>query len=334
MHPRLRIAGGITCWVVAAALCQGLWPDSASPSSDTVESRTFRFIYTVVVDEIPEDAQMLSVWIPVPQSDRWQIVHDVKVTAPSAYTFTREKRYGNSLIYFPAYAPLPSDLELRLETVIERRAFNVISGERKSPGTEEPAAHDLEPHEYVPIDGDIAELARGATDGFTTQLEKARAIYDYVIETMSYDKSGEGWGRGDALYACDTRRGNCTDFHSLLIGMARACGIPARFVIGFPLPGDRVEGEIPGYHCWAEMYIEDVGWVPVDASEAGKHPEKREVLFGGLDADRVQFTSGRDLQLEPEASEIMNYFVYPHVELDGVTHSGVRCSFSFVEVES
>src|SRR2546427_1458 len=109
--------------------------------------------------------------------------------------------------------------------------------------------------------------ARTATRGKRTDLEKARAIYDDVTSSMKYDKSGTGWGRGDAIYACDVGRGNCTDFHSLLIGMARSVGIPGRFSIGFPLPEQRGKGDISGYHCWAEMYV-DGAWLPVDSSEA------------------------------------------------------------------
>src|ERR1035438_3068951 len=96
-----------------------------------------------------------------------------------------------------------------------------------------------------------------------------------------YDKTGKGWGRGDIYYACQERRGNCTDFHAIFIGYARALGIPARFAIGFPLPADRGEGKIAGYHCWAEFYAKGIGWIPVDASEAAKNPAKREYFFGG-----------------------------------------------------
>ena len=52
--------------------------------------------------------------------------------------------------------------------------------------------------------------------------------------------------RGDATWACESKRGNCTDFHSVLIGMMRSSGIPARFEIGFPLPENKNEGDIPG----------------------------------------------------------------------------------------
>ena len=116
--------------------------------------------------------------------------------------------------------------------------------------------------------------------------------------------------------------------------MARACRIPARFVMGFPLPEDRTEGEIPGYHCWAELYVKGVGWLPLDSSEASKHPEKRALLFGGLDANRVEFTRGRDLVLEPPASAPLNFLVYPRVEVDGVEYPGVTRSFSFAEIRT
>ena len=189
------------------------------------------------------------------------------------------------------------------------------------------------PRKYGSPKNPPAQLARNVTQDAKTPLEEARAIYDYVTDTMRYDKSGEGWGRGDAIYACDAHRGNCTDFHSLIIGMARASNIPARFVMGFPMPGDRVSGEIPEYHCWAELCVDGLGWLPMDSSEASKHPEKRETLFGGLDANRIAFTHGRDLRLEPPASRPLNFFVYPHVEVDGVEHVKVRRGLSFVEIK-
>jgi len=185
----------------------------------------------------------------------------------------------------------------------------------------------------VPITGMPADLAAKVTAGKNTTLDKARAIYDYVFTTMRYDKTGTGWGRGDVLYACDAKKGNCTDFHSLFIAMARSQGIPARFEIGFPLPSDKHSGEIAGYHCWSDFYIEGRGWIPVDISEAWKHPEKRDYFFGSHDANRVQFTMGRDLQLNPaQDGKPLNYFVYPYVEVDGHEYANVSLSFSFVDM--
>ena len=153
----------------------------------------------------------------------------------------------------------------------------------------------------MPVTGLPAELAVKVTEGKTTPLDKARAIYDYVFTTMRYDKTGTGWGHGDVLYACDAKKGNCTDFHSLFIAMARSQGIPARFEIGFPLPPDKHSAEIAGYHCWSDFFEPQHGWVPVDISEAWKHQEKRDYFFGAHDVNRVQFSMGRDLRLNPGA---------------------------------
>ena len=174
----------------------------------------------------------------------------------------------------------------------------------------------LGPDRLVPIDGQIKLVSAKAGDPDGSSYEQARAIYDYVIANMTYDKTGQGWGRGDAIYACNVKKGNCTDFHSLFIAIARSRGIPARFTIGFPL-GAPSTGQIPGYHCWAEFYTGGQ-WVPVDASEAWKHPQLRQYYFGHLDADRVAFTMGRDLMLKPRQSgEPVNVLIYPYVEVDG-----------------
>jgi len=322
----VAVAAGLT-----GVLGWGL-PGCRTPAG-APDSRTFRFTYALEVRSIPPGARELSVWVPVPKTDRHQVVRELKVTAPVAYAIAHEKKYGNSILHVSAAAPLPERLEIELEALVERHAYNVLQGSG-DPGAaaDPPGPRDLAPDRLVPTDGTIAALARDVTKDEATPLGKARAIYDYVTDTMRYDKTGTGWGRGDALYACDARAGNCTDFHSLIVGMARASGIPARFVMGFPLPEDRKQGEIPGYHCWAEVYVQGTGWLPMDSSEANRHPEKRQAFFGGLDANRVQFSLGRDLELEPAASEPVNFFVYPHVEVDGMPFDGVTRRFSFAEI--
>jgi transglutaminase-like putative cysteine protease len=188
----------------------------------------------------------------------------------------------------------------------------------------------LQPDKLVPLNGVIADLAKQQTAGAITPLEKARKIYDYVVSTMHYDKSGDGWGRGDAVWACDSKRGNCTDFHSLFIGMMRSSGIPARFEIGFPLPETASQGDIPGYHCWSEFYIQGMGWIPVDASEASKNPSKKDYFFGALDVNRVLFTYGRDIRLSSDQKgDPLNYFIYPYAEADGHPVTNLQKTFSF-----
>jgi transglutaminase-like putative cysteine protease len=119
--------------------------------------------------------------------------------------------------------------------------------------------------------------------------------------------------------------------------MARSCGIPARFAIGLPLPRSRTpaEAEIVGYHCWAELYVEGRGWVPVDASEAVKDPSRREYFFGHHDENRLELSRGRDLTLEPaQRGGPLNFFVEPYAEVDGRPHQAVDRRVTFRDRET
>jgi transglutaminase-like putative cysteine protease len=219
-------------------------------------------------------------------------------------------------------AKITEPAEVRVSFDATRREHRVALDGHAATTQSDPPPPDLqrflEPDRRVPIQGVIADLSAQQTRGLQDPLAKARAIYEFVIATMRYDKSGTGWGNGDAIWACTAKRGNCTDFHSLFIGMMRAAGIPARFEIGFPLPSDQHDGAIPGYHCWAEFYVEPYGWIPVDASEAWKHPDKKDYFFGANDDNRVQFTIGRDIRLDPpQHGDPLNYFIYPYAEVDG-----------------
>ncbi len=117
------------------------------------------------------------------------------------------------------------------------------------------------------------------------------------------------------------------------MGMARSQGIPARFAIGFPIPHDRSEAEIDGYHCWAEAWDPARGWLPMDASEAWK-AQQADAFFGKLPSDRIVFTIGRDLVLSPsQKGTPLNYFIYPYAEVEGRPVEGIRRSFHFRRVE-
>src|SRR5438128_1723442 len=322
--------------ICAAALVLAAGVRIASGQSTQPASGTFQFHYRAVVKEIPPGAAKVEVWLPLPTGSPYQTIDRVSVDAPSPITISREPKYGNSILYLRVDHPSQREIPVQMTFTATRRAHvnrpADATAKHPRPLAVEQQALYLNPDRLVPTDGKIRELALQVTRGKTTDQEKGRAIYDYVTHSMKYDKSGQGWGRGDALYACDARRGNCTDFHSLIIGMARSVGIPARFSIGFPLPAQRGSGEVPGYHCWAELYLQNVGWVPIDSSEASKHPEKFDYFYGAHDENRVQLSTGRDLTLSPkQAGEPLNYFIYPYVEVDGKAHTAVAKQFAFAD---
>jgi transglutaminase-like putative cysteine protease len=308
------------CVVVIAVVGRRL---SVVSQASSAPVRSFEFTYVTRIPALPPDAKSSQIWIPVPQSDAYQTISDLKIESPFPYAIHRDSEYGNAYLYLevPA-AKIAEPAEVRVHFQVLRREHQVALGALPVAAKTGASAGDLrrflQPDRRVPLQGIIGELSAQETRGIQDPLAKARAIYDYVIATMRYDKSGTGWGNGDAVWACTAKRGNCTDFHSLLIGMMRAAGIPARFEIGFSVPTDQHAGAIPGYHCWAEFYVEPYGWIPVDASEAWKHREKKNYFFGSHDDNRLQLSVGRDIRLEPpQQGDPLNYFIYPYAELDG-----------------
>jgi transglutaminase-like putative cysteine protease len=303
-----------------------------SPAQD---SRHFTFHYAFTVKNLPA-GKKVRIWIPAAQSDAYQEVKIVSATGDLPMKKTRESKYGNEIYFAETNRATQPELHFDVEYEVvrhERIALNPAPHLVAATLTNKEREEDLQPDALVPITGLPADLAAKATQGRTQPLDKARGIYDYVFTTMRYDKSGTGWGHGDVLYACDAKKGNCTDFHSLFIAMARSQGIPARFEIGFPLPPDNHSAEIAGYHCWSDFYIEGKGWIPVDISEAWKHPQNRDYFFGSHDVNRMQFSMGRDLRLNPaQDGKPLNYFVYPYVEVDGQDYPNVSLAFSFADV--
>lgn len=307
---------------------------AASVEAHDPAVRTFEFTYIAEVDDIPVDAKKVSIWLPYLKSNENQKITPRRILAPYPVSIYRDSEYGNSILYLSTTNPKCRLIRIEMKFRVKRyeyirREFGRMCP-RPTSGFNPMVKRWLQPDRLVPMDGRIKKLAEEVTQGKITDLEKARAIYQYVVDTMTYDKRGTGWGRGDIHYACDVKRGNCTDFHSVFIGLCRAVGIPAKFAIGFSLPSERGQGEVEGYHCWAEFYLKGYGWIPVDASEASNNLAKKEYFFGAHDENRVQFTVGRDITLNPpQTGEPQNYFIYPYVEVDGKPFSNVQKKFIF-----
>jgi transglutaminase-like putative cysteine protease len=307
-----------------------------APSVFAQDSRHFTFHYAFTVRNLPA-GKNVRIWIPAAQSDDYQDVKIISAQGDLPLKKTSESRFGNQIYFAETSGSTQPELHFDVE-------YDVTRHERVALGPTAPhlvaaslssteKQQDLQPDVLVPVTGLPADLAVRVAQGLSQPLDKARAIYDYVFTTMRYDKTGTGWGHGDVLYACDAKKGNCTDFHSLFIAMARSQGIPARFEIGFPLPPDKHSAEIAGYHCWSDFWIDGKGWIPVDISEAWKHQEKRDYFFGSHDVNRIQFSMGRDLRLSPpQDGKPLNYFVYPYVEVDGQEFPNIALAFSFTDV--
>jgi len=295
-------------------------------AASAADSRRFEFTSTT---RLPAASGKLRVWIPAPLSDANQQISQLAIESPVPHRLYRDREYGNQYAYLETAAGQPVEVRMKMQVV---RRENRVDPARHNGARPDPSklARWLAADRRVPLDGLIASLSASETGGRATPLEKARSVYNYVLANMRYDKTGDGWGQGDAIFACNARRGNCTDFHALLIGMLRAVRIPARFEIGFSIPPAGASGELPGYHCWAQFWLEGAGWIPVDASEAWKNPARRDYFFGAHDQHRILFTRGRDIRLDPpQQGEPLNYFVYPYAEADGKPVTTVESRYWF-----
>ncbi len=286
-------------------------------TSESPQSRSFEFRYGTVIKELRSGAR-IRVWIPVPQANAHQSVRRIGGELPFPAQLTTEQKFGNKMLYMDGRVSNKTSLEFSVDYQVRRTEVLGLATRDRVKLTESQRKLFLSNSARVPIDGKPIRLLADLDLPKQDPLKLGHVLYDKVERHMSYDKSRPGFGTGDAVWACDSRYGNCTDFHSLFISLSRSQGIPSRFEIGFPLPEKRGAGDIGGYHCWAFFHTQKQGWLPVDISEADKHPDMKDYYFGNLTENRVAFTVGRDLTLAPpQDAGPLNYFIYPHVEVDG-----------------
>lgn len=256
------------------------------------------------------------VWLPIPPTSQHQAVSIKRSQFPTKATTSQESEYGNCMVYFETAAPKNGEVSFSITYDVTRAEVKALSRDGQELSADERRLF-LKPNRLVPTTGRPLDLLKGI-NAPGDQLSLGRLLYERVDSHMKYDKSRPGYGNGDSVWACDSQFGNCTDFHSLFISLARAKGLPARFEIGFPIPETRGQGTIGGYHCWAFFHTDEHDWVPTDISEADKHPELKDYYFGSLTENRVTFSTGRDVNLVPrQAGEPLNFFVYPYLEVDG-----------------
>ncbi len=285
--------------------------DKATPDLLGVvkEQDWFEFFYRVTLPEINDRGH---IWIPLPSTDQYQSIELKYIEAPVDQQILEDKKYGNKM-FFMVLNPENSGETIEICYRVKRREKGVYEDNTVNP------QKYLRPNRLVPWNQEFSKIAKEVVAGKLGSLARARALYDHTIDRMRYMKYGDGWGKGDAVYACDIRTGNCTDFHSYFIALSRAVGIPARFAIGASIPSERDEGGIDGYHCWAEFYSNGKWW-PTDISEGDKCSALSTYYFGHHPANRVEFSHGRDLVVEPgPASGPIKVLAYPVLEISGLS---------------
>lgn len=215
----------------------------------------------------------------------YQDVLSWEVDAPAVYDMISDE-YGNQYAQFDFRDIEPGqrvDLTFRYRVRAYARTFDLGDCEGES------VANFLDPEPYIESEAEeIIVLAIQLSAGATSVCEQARAIYDYVADTITY--SGYEPDDKGALYALENKTGDCTEYTDLLVALNRSVGIPSRYVEGVTAN----EGE--KRHSWAQVYLPGAGWAPVDATW-GRWPDKRDVYFAGTTPDHVIVVLGRNTSI-------------------------------------
>jgi len=201
--------------------------------------------------------------------------------------------------------------------------------------------HFLRPTKLLPTDGIVKTTASEITKGANTDVEKARLIYEWIVDNTFRNPKTRGCGTGDIRFMLESKDlgGKCADLNALYVGLARAVGLPARDVygirvakseLGFKSLGASSEKVTKSQHCRAEVYLGDYGWVPVDPADVRKvvleePPGNRSLddnmvkssrmrLFGSWEMNWMAYNFAHDVALPGSSGAPLAFFMYPQAE--------------------
>jgi transglutaminase-like putative cysteine protease len=230
----------------------------------------------------------------------WDAQKNVKieVVSPTPTRKGTDPTFGNGIYYWLVKnAPRPgSSKQFKIQfTFTAYETLTEVNPDTIRPYNKSAALYKLytRPEKYIESsDPAIVNKANEIAGDVTNPYILARRFYDYVIENVTYKEAGKPGSGAKAMLTY--RQGDCGDYSSLFVALARAKGIPARHVVGYWA----VSG-IDQVHVWAEFYLEGVGWIPVDATVG--QVRNRDYYFGNMDNQRVILNKGLNFPLDPPA---------------------------------
>ena len=216
--------------------------------------------------------------------------------------------------------------------------------------------------EHVPTEGLVKEMSAQMVKGAGNDIEKARAIYEWICDNTYRDPKTKGCGKGDINFMLETKTwgGKCADLNALFVAFARSQGIPARDVYGVRVANSRLgykslgkAGDITkAQHCRAEFYSAGHGWIPVDPADVrkvileedgGKKPDDpmvlaaRKRLFGSWEMNWLAYNTGNDITLPGSSRGTLPFLMYPQAEtaagrLDSLDSDGFKYTITSKEL--
>jgi transglutaminase-like putative cysteine protease len=319
-------------------------PARSALASSGAKWRTFEVVTRV---EPTAPSGLTRAWIPVPllrDTDYFRRLGDSIKGNGATMRPARDDKYDAGFVYaeWPATEKAPL-VEVTSRFSTRDRVVDVSKPPSGAP-SEDPAIlrKYLEPTALIPTDGLVLETSQQIVKGHTTDVAKARAIYEWIVDNTFRDPKVRGCGLGDIKAMLETRNlgGKCADLNALYVGLARAAGLPARDVYGVRC-ADSAEfrslgksGDISkGQHCRAEVYLGAYGWVPVDPADvrkvvleeqpSGTLPltdpvvlKARAKLFGAWEMNWLAYNYAHDVKLPGSSGKPIPFLMYPQSETD------------------
>jgi transglutaminase-like putative cysteine protease len=305
--------------------------------------RTFEVVTRL---EVADPVGAVRAWVPVP------------LTAPTDY-FKRDPdtwtgnyknvravpydKYGTGMVYaeWPAGEKAPV-LEIKSRFMTRDRAIDLSSKPKAAP-SENKAVLDYfrRPSKLIKTDGIVATTSKGIVMGMKSDADKAKAIYEWIVDNTFRDAKVKGCGIGDISTMLHTGYlgGKCADLNALYVGLARAAGLPARDVYGIRVANSaeykslgRADDITAAQHCRAEVWLHGYGWFPVDPADVRKvvleenlpgeqlpldDPKVKKIrakLFGAWEMNWLPYNYAHDLRLPNSNGPELGFFMYPQTE--------------------
>jgi len=330
-----------------SAVCAGLAFSKSLPAfADAIGASAWRTFEVTSRVEVLKPNGETHIWLPAAliRNTPYQRTLSNKFAAENGTAKLTTDR-PNALGIVSATYPANAKPVLTLTSRVSTKNYAVdLASPKPAPSQRAPKAeldYFLQPSRYVPNDGIVKETALKATVGTTTDIDKARAIYEWVVQNTFRDPKVRGCGRGDirAMLETGDLGGKCADLNALYVGLARSVGLPARHIyglrivksnLGYKSLGVNTDKATKGQHCRCEVYLTQHGWVPVDPADVRKvaleEPpgnlslsdkmvsDARARLFGSWEMNWIAYNYAHDVALPGSAKPPLVYFMYPQAE--------------------
>jgi transglutaminase-like putative cysteine protease len=299
--------------------------------------------------EVTDPFGVARAWIPLPleADNAWQKPIDNAWSGNAASArIAHDGKYGLAMLYaeWPAKEMNPV-IEVTSRFMTRDRAVDLAAPAEALDLSAAERRFFTTPTELIPTDGIVRKTALDITRGARTDVEKARAIYEWIVDNTFRDPKTRGCGVGDVKSMLESGHlgGKCADLNALYVGLARSVDVPARDVYGIRVAPSRYGYKSLGagsasitkaQHCRCEFFARGYGWVPVDPADVrkvvleeppgnlaladGKVRAARERLFGSWEMNWLAYNTAHDVEL-PHATRAPKkpFLMYINAEADG-----------------